>query len=185
MCRNRAEDIESSGTRQSRHAEWCWYKVSRRPGSHSLLAQQHTAGTSTRPSSSTVPLPHTRRHIALCLTSGHPLEASKVPFPFNNPLVSLVLTLDSSSAMCRRTRFRYQNCSHEFTHLDKMCDKAEAGEANCTSVVFVEQLEGSCRACREKEEQDAWLADYHAGMEERRQADEARDKANKDQAEKN
>lgn len=87
--------------------------------------------------------------------------------------------------MCRRTRFRYQNCSHEFIRFDKMCDKAEAGEANCTSVVFVEQLEGSCRACREKEEQEAWLADYHAGTEDRRQADEARDKANKDQAEKN
>ncbi|KAK6006497.1 hypothetical protein QM012_006907 [Aureobasidium pullulans] len=87
--------------------------------------------------------------------------------------------------MCRRTRFTYQSCPHEFMRLDELCDKAKAGEPDCVSVVFVEQLEGACRACREKKEQDDWLAGYHAGMEERRLADEARDKANKDQTEKN
>lgn len=86
--------------------------------------------------------------------------------------------------MCHRTRFTYQNCTHEFIILTEQCDKAKSGQPGCVSVVFFEQLDGACRACREDQERDAWLADYHAGMEERRQADEARDKANKEQAEK-
>ncbi|KAH0395696.1 hypothetical protein KCU89_g10064, partial [Aureobasidium melanogenum] len=85
--------------------------------------------------------------------------------------------------MCHRKRFTYQGCSHEFIILTAQCDKSKSGQPGCVPVVIFEQLEGSCRACREQREQDAWLADYNAGMKERRLADEARDKANKDQAE--
>ncbi|KAG9658917.1 hypothetical protein KCU64_g4200, partial [Aureobasidium melanogenum] len=85
--------------------------------------------------------------------------------------------------MCHRTRFTYQSCSHEFIILAAQCDKARSGQPGCVSMVVFEQLEGSCRVCREQQERDAWLADYNAGMEERRLADEARDKVNKDQAE--
>ncbi|KAH0008264.1 hypothetical protein KCU78_g11337, partial [Aureobasidium melanogenum] len=128
----------------------------------SLFPRTATAGTSARPSSPTTPLPHIR----YCI----------------NPILPQNLHL-KQARMCRRKRFTYQGCSHEFIILTEQCDKAKSGQPGCVSVVFFEQLEGFCRACREQQERDAWPADYNAGMKERRLADEARDKANKDQAE--